>query len=90
MFNVSPFASLAEVNRMLSAWSIEASGYELARGGVENTCLIVDTPAHPPQRVVLRIHRPHTDARVRLELAALEHLAALRAAGAAAAADHRR
>jgi len=75
MFNVSPFASLAEVNRMLSAWSIEASGYELARGGVENTCLIVDTPAHQPKRVVLRIHRPHTDARVRLELAALEHLA---------------
>jgi hypothetical protein len=26
MFNVSPFASLAEVNRMLSAWGIEATG----------------------------------------------------------------
>jgi Ser/Thr protein kinase RdoA (MazF antagonist) len=76
MFNVSPFASLAEVNRMLSAWAIEASGYELARGGVENTCLIVDTPPHPPRRVVLRIHRPHTGARVRVELAALAHLAA--------------
>jgi Ser/Thr protein kinase RdoA (MazF antagonist) len=76
MFNVSPFASLAEVNRMLSAWAIEARGYELARGGVENTCLIVDTAGHPSGRVVLRIHRPHTEARVRLELAALEHLAA--------------
>ena len=75
MFNVSPFASLAEVNRMLSAWGIEATGYEPARGGVENTCLIVDTPAHEPTRVVLRIHRPDTRARVALELATLDHLA---------------
>ena len=75
MFNVTPFASLAEINRMLSTWDIEASSYEPARGGVENTCLIVDTDEH--RRVVLRIHRPEADARVRLELAALEHLAAL-------------
>jgi homoserine kinase type II len=75
MFNVSPFASLAEVNRMLCAWGIEATGYEPARGGVENTCLIVDTSAHHPRRVVLRIHRPDAGARLWLELAALEHLA---------------
>ena len=76
MFNVSPFASLAEVNRMLSAWAIEARGYELARGGVENTCLIVDTPSHQPARAVLRLHRPDAAARVPLELAALQHLGA--------------
>ena len=76
MFNVSPFASLAEINRMLSAWGIHAEGYETARGGVENQCLIVDTAAHQPRRVVLRIHRPDAGARVRLELAALERLAA--------------
>lgn len=75
MFNVSPFASVAEVNRILTAWGIEATGYETARGGVENSCLIVDTPAHRPTRVVLRIHRPDTGARVRLELAVLEQLA---------------
>jgi homoserine kinase type II len=74
MFNVSPFASLAEVNRMLAAWGVEATGYEQARGGVENTCLIVDTRGQRWPRVVLRIHRPETGARVRLELAALEHL----------------
>jgi len=73
MFNVSPFASLAEINRMLAAWGIEATGYEVARGGVENTCLIVDTHSH--RRVVLRIHRPDTDARVHMELSALAHLA---------------
>ena len=90
MFNVSPFASLAEVNRMLSAWSIEASGYELARGGVENTCLIVDTPAHPPKRVVLRIHRP-AHGRARAPRAGGAGTSGpFRAAGAAAAADHRR
>ena len=44
MFNVSPFASLTEVNRMLSAWGYQATAYEPARGGVENQCLIVDTP----------------------------------------------
>ena len=43
MFNVSPFASLTEVNRMLSAWGIQATAYEPARGGVENLCLIIDT-----------------------------------------------
>src|SRR4029079_10121451 len=73
MFNVSPFASLAEINRMLAAWGIEATGYEVARGGVENTCLIVDT--QPRRRAVLRIHRPDTDARVRMARAALAHLA---------------
>src|SRR5439155_21470085 len=76
MFNVSPFASLPEVNRMLAAWGVEATAYEAARGGVENNCLIVDTPAHQPGRLVLRIHRPDTGASVRLELAALQHLAA--------------
>jgi homoserine kinase type II len=76
MFNVSPFASLAEINRMLAAWGVQAAGYEPARGGVENTCLIVDTPAYPMTHVVLRIHRPDAGARVRLELAALQHLAA--------------
>jgi len=77
MFNVSPFASLAEVDRMLSAWGVEASAYEQARGGVENTCLIVDTSTNQrhPRRVVLRIHRPDTSERVGLELAALQHLA---------------
>jgi Ser/Thr protein kinase RdoA (MazF antagonist) len=75
MFNVTPFASLAEINRMLSTWDFEASSYEPARGGVENTCLIVDTRETLHRRVVLRIHRPETGARVRLELAALEHLA---------------
>ena len=77
MFNVTPFASLAEVNRMLSAWDLEASAFEQARGGVENTCLIIDTRSYRHRRVVLRIHRPDTDARVRLELAALGHLAGL-------------
>jgi Ser/Thr protein kinase RdoA (MazF antagonist) len=76
MFNVSPFASVAEINRILSAWGIEATGYEPARGGVENQCLIVDTRTHRTRRVVLRIHRPDTGARVQLELAALEHLVA--------------
>src|SRR5690242_19920124 len=76
MFNVSPFASLAEVNRMLAAWGVAATAYETARGGVENCCLIVDTPAHDPTRVVLRIHRPDSGARLQLELAALRHLAA--------------
>jgi len=75
MFNVSPFASLTEVNRMLSAWGTQATAYEPARGGVENQCLIIDTPAHQPKRVVLRLHRPDAAARVRLELAALERLA---------------
>ena len=75
MFNVSPFASLTEVNRMLSAWGYQATAYEPARGGVENQCLIIDTPAHQPRRVVLRLHRPDSGARVRLELAALERLA---------------
>src|SRR5205823_13830534 len=74
MFNVSPFASLAEVNRMLAAWDVEAIGYEPARGGVENTCLIVDTSVRRLPRVVLRIHRPDAGARVALELAALQHL----------------
>jgi len=74
MFNVSPFASLAEVNRMLAAWGIEAIAYEPARGGVENTCLIVDTSDRRLPRVVLRIHRPEAGARVALELAALKHL----------------
>ena len=78
MFNVTPFASLAEVNQTLSAWGVEAKAFEQARGGVENTCLIVDTPSHHPRRVVLRIHRPDTDARLRLELAVLEHLSRLR------------
>jgi Ser/Thr protein kinase RdoA (MazF antagonist) len=77
MFNVSPLPSLAEVNRLLSAWDIEAAGYEIARGGVENMCLIVDTAGNPLGRVVLRIHRPDTGARVRLELAALHHLGRL-------------
>jgi Ser/Thr protein kinase RdoA (MazF antagonist) len=79
MFNVSPFASVAEINRMLSPWGVEAAAYEPARGGVENHCLIVDTAAQGaerPRRVVLRIHRPGTGARARLELSALEHLAA--------------
>jgi len=76
MFNVSPFASLGEINRLLAAWGIEASAYETARGGVENSCLIVDTTI--TTRVVLRIHRPDTGARVRLELAALQHAAARR------------
>jgi len=76
MFNVSPFASLSEVNRMLSAWGIEATAYEPARGGVENSCLIVDTASRRPPRVVLRIHRPDGRARVGLELAALQHLGA--------------
>jgi Ser/Thr protein kinase RdoA (MazF antagonist) len=103
MFNVSPFASLAEVNRMLAAWGVQATAYEPARGGVENQCLIVDTSAapaqsgglqlkeesnvadracgaerrsHQPGRVVFRIHRPDAAARARLELAALERLAA--------------
>jgi homoserine kinase type II len=76
MFNVSPFASLAEVNRMLAPWGVEAIAYEAARGGVENTCLIVDTPAHQPTRAVLRLHRPDAGARVPLELAALQHLGA--------------
>jgi homoserine kinase type II len=77
MFNVSPFASLAEVNRMLAAWGFQASAYESARGGVENSSLIVDTPGYQPRRVVLRIHRPDSGARARLELAALEHLVGL-------------
>ena len=77
MFNVSPFASLLEINRMLAAWGFQATGYETARGGVENSSLIVDTPAHQPRRVVLRVHRPEAEARVRLELAVLEHLAGL-------------
>ena len=66
MFNVSPFASLAEVNRMLAAWGVEATAYEPARGGVENTCLIVDTLTDRDRRarVVLRIHRPDASARV--------------------------
>jgi len=76
MFNVSPFASLSEVNRMLSAWGCEATAYDTARGGVENSSLIVDTPAYRPSRVVLRVHPPDSGARVRLELEALEHLAA--------------
>ena len=105
MFNVSPFASLAEVNRMLSAWELRASGCEPARGGVENQTLIVDTTgsagssaglAPQPRRVVLRLHRPGSDARVRLELAALRHLAAhdlpvprpLPTAGGALVTDH--
>jgi len=75
MFNVSPFASLAEVNRMLSAWGCQATGYEIARGGVENSSFIVDTPAYQAKRVVLRIHRPDSPERVRLEVAALKHLA---------------
>src|SRR5262245_11361847 len=74
MFNVTPFASLSEINRMLSAWGCRASAYEPARGGVENSTLIVETPAYRPGRVVLRIHPPDSGARVRLELAALEHL----------------
>jgi len=74
MFNVSPFASLAEVNRMLAAWGVEATAYEAARGGVENTCLIVDTASEQLPRVVLRIHRPDSGARVGLELTALQHL----------------
>jgi len=78
MFNVSPFASLSDVNRVLAAWGLEATGYEPARGGVENSCLIVDTPSHRSGRVVLRLHRPEAGARLRLELAALEHLAGLR------------
>jgi Ser/Thr protein kinase RdoA (MazF antagonist) len=77
MFNVSPFTSLAEINRMLSAWGVQATAFETARGGVENLCLIVDISAHQPKRVVLRIHRPDSGARVRLELAALQHLAGL-------------
>jgi hydroxylysine kinase len=83
MFNVSPFASLAEVNRMLSAWEIRASACETARGGVENQTLIIDTiggaagALAQPKRVVLRLHRPGSDERVALELAALRHLAAL-------------
>src|SRR5437870_162821 len=77
MFNVSPFASLSDVNRVLAAWGLEATGYEPARGGVENSCLIVDTPAHRYGRVVLRLHRPEAGARLRLELAALEHLSGL-------------
>ena len=77
MFNVSPFASLVEINRMLAAWDIQATGYETARGGVENSSLIVDTPAHQSRRVVLRIHRPEAGERARLELGVLEHLAAL-------------
>ena len=90
MFNVSPFASLTEVNRMLSAWGYRATAYEPARGGVENQCLIIDTPAaSAARRVVLRLHRPGSGARVRLELAALEHLAARGPARAAAAADGR-
>jgi Ser/Thr protein kinase RdoA (MazF antagonist) len=96
MFNVSPFASLIEVNRMLSAWGCQASAYEVARGGVENLCLIVDTPAFQPRRVVLRIHRPDSAERARLELAALAELAALdlpvprplRTADGATLADH--
>src|SRR5436190_3302100 len=76
MFNVSPFASLSEVNSMLSAWGCEATAYDTARGGVENSSLIVDTPAYRPSRVVLRVHPPDTGERVRLELEALEHLAA--------------
>ena len=76
MFNVSPFASLAEINRMLSAWGIQAIAYEPARGGVENQCLIVDTRAHQPTRVALRLHRRDAGARVPLELAALERLSA--------------
>jgi homoserine kinase type II len=78
MFNVSPFASLAEVNRMVAAWGVEATAYEPARGGVENTCLIIDTASDRDRRarVVLRIHRPDAGARVELELAALRHLAA--------------
>jgi Ser/Thr protein kinase RdoA (MazF antagonist) len=74
MFNVSPFASLAEINRMLAAWGIDAIAYEPARGGVENSCLIVDTASERLPRVVLRIHRPDAGARVGLELAALQHL----------------
>jgi homoserine kinase type II len=98
MFNVSPFASLAEVNRMLSAWGIEATACQPARGGVENRCLIVDTDAAGPRpsRVVLRLHRPGTGERLRLELAALQHLAdnglpvprPLRTTSGAAVADH--
>ena len=76
MFNVSPFPSLAEVNRVLSAWGCQATSYDTARGGVENSSLVVDTPAYRPSRVVLRIHQPDSGARVRLELAALEHLSA--------------
>ncbi len=76
MFNVSPFASLAEVNRMLSPWDIQATACETARGGVENQCLIIDTvgPKPSPRRVVLRLHRPGADERLRLEIAALRHL----------------
>src|SRR3954452_18236550 len=79
MFNVSPFASLTEVNRMLSAWGIHASACQPARGGVENRCLIVDTDTAGPRlgRVVLRLHRPGSEARLRLELAALQRLADL-------------
>jgi len=79
MFNVSPFASLAEVNRMLSAWGVQASACEPARGGVENQCLIIDTETGTPRprRVVLRLHRPESNERVQLELAALRHLADL-------------
>jgi Ser/Thr protein kinase RdoA (MazF antagonist) len=91
MFNVSPFASPAEIDRMLSAWGFQAAAWETARGGVENRCLIIDTaaagagaragasrgPAPKPRRVVLRLHRPDTGARVELELAALRHMAAL-------------
>ena len=77
MFNVSPFASLVEINRMLAAWDVQATGYETARGGVENSSFIVETPAHQPRRVVLRIHRPEAGERARLELGVLEHLARL-------------
>src|SRR5260221_12627851 len=79
IFNRSPFAPRAEVNRMLSAWALQASACQPARGGVENRCLIVDTQtaAPRPSRVVLRLHRPGADERVRLELAALQHLADL-------------
>jgi Ser/Thr protein kinase RdoA (MazF antagonist) len=83
MFNVSPFASLAEVNRMLSAWDVQAIACETARGGVENQTLIIDTiretvgSSPQPRRVVLRLHRQGSDERVQLELAALRHLAGL-------------
>ena len=83
MFNVSPFASLAEVNRMLSAWDVRAGACETARGGVENQTLIIDTIGatvgswSQPRRVVLRLHHHGSDERVRLELAALRRLAGL-------------
>jgi len=77
MFNVSPFASLAEINHMLSAWNVQATRYETTRGGVENSSLIVDTPAHRTRRMVLRMHRPDAGERASLELRVLEHLAGL-------------